>query len=239
MTRPPVNRKAKAPSSRAAASNPDTRRGRPVGDHDARRTDLLAAAIAVIAREGSAGASLRKVASEAGCTTGALVYYFESKEAMLVAVVDSLFDAWELLLGEPGDALDIQGGFQRWLYPSGPDDPIRWLAGFQLLAYARAEPALAVIYQRRYAKYRHKLAKLLAQAQSTGQVRSDIPATLLADQLSAMGDGWMMMLPIEPERFKPSRLKALLDAVATLLRPATEGVKPALAKASRSASVDR
>ncbi|WP_414694373.1 TetR family transcriptional regulator, partial [Phenylobacterium sp.] len=41
------------------------RRGRPVGDRDARRAELLAAAIAVIAQEGYAGTSLRKVAEQA------------------------------------------------------------------------------------------------------------------------------------------------------------------------------
>lgn len=46
------------------------RRGRPVGDREAKRAELLRAAISVIAQEGFAGASLRKVAQRAGCTTG-------------------------------------------------------------------------------------------------------------------------------------------------------------------------
>ncbi|HSM95608.1 MAG TPA: hypothetical protein VLT91_06170 [Rhizomicrobium sp.] len=46
-----------------------------------------------------------------------------------------------------------------------------------------------------------------------------IPAELLADQISAMGDGWMMLFPIEPERFQPKRVKALLDATMALIAP--------------------
>jgi hypothetical protein len=34
-----------------------------------------------------------------------------------------------------------------------------------------------------------------------------------------MGDGWMMLLPIEPMRFRPERMKALLDNVITLISP--------------------
>ncbi|TDD36229.1 TetR/AcrR family transcriptional regulator, partial [Saccharopolyspora elongata] len=48
----------------------------------------------------------------------------------------------------------------------------------------------------------------------------DIPADLLADQLAAMGDGWMMMYPFEPQRFTPKRLQALTDAALTLIAPA-------------------
>src|SRR5689334_4432055 len=58
-------------------------RGRPAGDREAKRADLLKAAIAVIAQDGFAGASLRKVAQRAGCTTGAVTYYFANKREMV------------------------------------------------------------------------------------------------------------------------------------------------------------
>jgi hypothetical protein len=32
-----------------------------------------------------------------------------------------------------------------------------------------------------------------------------------------MGDGWMMMLPIEPDRFRPARVRALLDATLAII----------------------
>nr|WP_216361201.1 TetR/AcrR family transcriptional regulator [Caulobacter mirabilis] len=172
----------------------------------------------MIAREGLAGASLRKVAQHAGCTTGAVTYYFDSREAMVAAVAENLFDQFDLTLGL-GRRLDLRTGFRRWLDWAEAEDSDAWLAGFQLLAHARHEPALAAIYQRRYARYRQVLAEMLAQAQSEGTVRDDIPADLLADHLGAIGDGWMMMLPIEPERFTPSRIQALLDAMQTLVAP--------------------
>jgi len=42
---------------------------------------------------------------------------------------------------------------------------------------------------------------------------------MLADQISAMGDGWMMLFPIEAERFRPNRIKALLYATMALITP--------------------
>lgn len=190
------------------------RRGRPVGDREAKRAELLKAVISVVAQEGYAGASLRKVAQRAGCTTGAVTYYFESKEAMVAAVIEHLFDQFDTLL----DFADIKERFRKWLDMTGADADL-WMAQFQLLAIARHEPALAAIFQRRYARYRRVLASSLARGQNEGTIRKDISADLLADQLSAMGDGWMMMLPIEPERFGPRRIEILLDAVIALIAP--------------------
>jgi hypothetical protein len=42
---------------------------------------------------------------------------------------------------------------------------------------------------------------------SEGVVCSDIPADLLADQVSAMADGWPKMFPVEPNRFSRGRIK--------------------------------
>lgn len=189
-----------------------------MGDHEAKRAELLKAAIAVIAHEGFAGASLRKVAQHAGCTTGAVTYYFANKEAMITAVAESLFDRFDTQLGKGEHRIDVRVGFQRWLDWANADVDA-WQAGFQLLAYARHEPAFAALYQRRYARYRAALTAILARGQSRGVIRSDIPADLLADQLSAMGDGWMMMYPIEPERFQPARMQALLDATFAMVAP--------------------
>lgn len=208
-------------------------RGRPVGDREAKRAELLKAAISVIAQEGFAGASLRKVAQRAGCTTGAVTYYFASKEELVTAILESLFDQFDAQLGRGLDRIDVKEGFRRWLDWTNARDPDAWLASLQLLAHARREPAFAAVYQRRYARYRETLAAILARGQGRGQIRSDISADLLADQLSAMGDGWMMMQPIEPERFQPARVQALLDAVIAMITPPPTGGKadpPATAK---------
>ncbi len=208
-----------------SAAGAIARRGRPVGDHAAKRAELLKAAISVIAREGFAGASLRKVAQRAECTTGAVTYYFANKEKMVTAVAESLFDQFDAQLGKGQDRIDVRVGLQRWLSWINSDDPEPWQAAFQLLAHARHEPAFAAVYQRRYARYRDALTAILARGQTRGLIRCDIPADLLADQLSAIGDGWMIMFPVEPDRFQPTRVQALVDATIAMISPppATNG----------------
>lgn len=199
----------------SAASDVKGRRGRPVGDREAKRKQLLDAGIAVIAELGYAGASLRKVARRAGHTTGAVTYYFDNKEKMVAAIIEYMFDQFDTVL-DLGDTATVKERFERWIEINADTD--LWFTQFQLLAQARIEPAYAAIYQKRYGRYREGLAATLRKQQAQGQVRKDISAEKLADQISAMGDGWMMMIPIEPERFTPKRLGALLDSVVVLLQ---------------------
>jgi hypothetical protein len=138
---------------------------------------------------------------------------------MMAAILESRFDLFDALaLGEDGSG-DIRQGFQRWLDWANSEDPQESLADLQLIAHARHEPALAIVYQRRYDRYRERLTAALAHGQEQGTVRGDIPAAVLADQLCAMGDGWMMMLPVEPERYRSEWINILLDSTMALIAP--------------------
>ncbi|MEV5540239.1 TetR/AcrR family transcriptional regulator [Saccharopolyspora shandongensis] len=196
-------------------------RGRPAGDHLAKRAELLKAATSVIAEEGYANASLRKVAQRAGYTTGAVTYYFANKEALVTALAESRFDSYDAMFDSAQAQSDIKVVFERWLDLT-TGDPEYWPVMSQLLTHARYEPALAAIIERRYARYRRLHTKIIEAGQAQGTIRDDIPADLLADQLAAMGDGWMMMFPFEPERFTTSRVRALIDAVLALIAPTSK-----------------
>ncbi|WP_217474054.1 TetR/AcrR family transcriptional regulator [Stutzerimonas stutzeri] len=195
------------------------RRGRPVGDHLAKRAELLKAAIAVIAQEGYAGASMRKVAQQAGCTTGAVTYYFANKEEMVSAAAQNLFDRVEALLEVNRNQIDIKSLMHQWHQWISQEDPNSWLAWLQLLTHARHEPAFANVIRQRQAHFRRTCTSLLEEGQHQGKIRQDIPADLLADHITAFSDGWLMMLPIEPERFGTERGQALLDAFIVMISP--------------------
>ncbi|WP_280218158.1 TetR/AcrR family transcriptional regulator [Nocardia neocaledoniensis] len=198
------------------------RRGRPTGDHEAKRIELLRAATAVIAEEGYAGASLRKVAQRAGYTTGAVTYYFANKSEMIIALVESRFDRYDAMLEHAREQTDIPALIRRWLAMTAGDSQ-HWPVMSELLVHARSEPVLADLIRDRYARYRDAHAAIIKEAQARGTIRDDIPAELLGDQLVAMGDGWTMMYPFEPQRFVPSRADELLDAVVELIAPVREG----------------
>lgn len=189
--------------------------GRPVGDHEAKRIELLNAAVSVMAQEGYAGTSLRKVAQRAGHTTGAVTYYFANKGALVIAVAEHLYDQFDsMLIGIEG----IKEGVQRWLDTMTGDSDLS-LALVQMVSHAKHEPMVATIFQKRYARYRQAFADIIENGQKNGSVRRDIPADMLADVVSATADGWMIARPIEPARFEPRRVARLLDAVMTMISP--------------------
>ena len=208
-------------ASQAAVEPPAAprKRGRPVGDREARSGELVAAARAVIAQEGYSGATLRKVAEQAGATTGAVSYYFENKEAFVLAVAESLFDefdAWLRAHGEACDPRSLCDSLLSWTTRGGSE---AWLVCLQLLVGARGDAALAAVIARRNASFMANLTKLLRQGQQDGLIRDDFPADVLADQLSAMADGWALTYPLEPERFGHGRMRHLADSAAAMLAP--------------------
>jgi AcrR family transcriptional regulator len=210
-SKPPPDLRVKP---RAAA-----KRGRPVGDREAKSSELIEAARYVIARDGYAGASLRKVAARAGYSTGAVTYYFANKEEMVATVAETLFDEFDGWLDNQPLSIDMRAIFERMIVwtTSGRGDA--WLVALQLLVRAATDRPLAAVIQKRYARFRHKLTTLIERGQSEGVVRSDIRADLLADQVSAMGDGWTMMFPVEPNRFSRGRINDLVNAAIAMLAP--------------------
>ncbi|MGW4336421.1 TetR/AcrR family transcriptional regulator [Rhodococcus koreensis] len=207
-------------ASGSSGTESASRRGRPPGDPEVKRAELLKAATSVIAREGFANASLRKVAQRAGYTTGAVTYYFANKEELILALVESRFDRYDAMLEDIQAETDIKALLERWLHMT-TGDPEFLTVMSELLAHGRHEPALASVWRRRYARFRQVYTSILEAGQARGTVRKDIPADLLADQLSAMGDGWALLFPLEPERFTPSRIKDLVDAAIALIAPAS------------------
>ncbi|WP_231706894.1 TetR/AcrR family transcriptional regulator [Tsukamurella sputi] len=194
------------------------RRGRPPGDRAERRAELLRAATSIIASDGYGACSLRKVAEAAGCTTGAVTYYFKNKTELMVAIAERRFDSYATLLDPGTERAGVRAMLERWLELTVTNRE-QWPVMSQLVTSAWQEPAIASIVQERYGKFRADLADMIREGQGHGTIRDDVPADVLADNVTAMGDGWAMLAPIEPDRFTPAKVEQLLDAVDTLLRP--------------------
>ncbi len=72
--------------------DPPRRAGRPAGgEAEVQRRQLLSTAAAHFARHGFEGASLRKIAAEAGLAHGLIRHYFGSKHTLWEAAADELF----------------------------------------------------------------------------------------------------------------------------------------------------
>src|SRR5262245_33026397 len=209
------------PEARAAA--PKRRpRGRPIGDRDAKIGELLQAAREVIAREGCIGASIRKVAEHAGYSTGAITYYFADRNDLLARVVEDVFHDFDRWLDPDGDALhEIRAMFEFQLKRRGApsEQQVARQVWLQLLVHASTDAKLAAVIKRLYGRFRERLTVLIAHAQGNGTIRKDLAADLLADQISALGDAWLMALTVERKHFDRRRVQNLIDMAIAMLQP--------------------
>jgi AcrR family transcriptional regulator len=176
-------------------------------DHDARRAEIADAVWRVVRREGIEGASVRRVAAEAGCSTGSLRHYFAT-QSELVAF------AMELVVRRVTERVVA-------LRPTGPpvrravaylevtiplDDERRaemqvWLA---FTARALVDPALAELRDRAHADLRGLCAGVV---RALGVTR-DVPAE--AERLHALVDGLALHAVVDPRTTTPRRVRTLL-----------------------------
>ena len=162
---------------------------------------------------------MRNVAEAAGCTTGAVTYYFKNKTELMVAIAERRFETYETLLDPGTERAGVRAMLERWLELTVTNRE-QWPVMTQLVMSARQEPAIAAIVQERYGQFRADLADMIREGQRHDTIRDDIPAEVLAENVTAMGDGWAMLAPVEPDRFMPEKVQQLLDGVDVLLRPA-------------------
>src|SRR3712207_6803592 len=74
-------------------------------EESGRRESILAAALAEFSAKGFRGATIKSIAEAAGISTGLLYWYFDSKEALLQAVLGEFTPLFRLI-GDPAALLD-------------------------------------------------------------------------------------------------------------------------------------
>lgn len=147
-------------------------------DHDERRAEIVCAARTVLARDGVDGATMRRIAREARCTTGRITHYFVDKDELMIAVLRSVHRSsrqrMEAALRDPdGDAR-----LERVIEAALPLDAERrneWSIWMTFLAHAVTSAALQSELKVRYVDW----SALLAGVMGT-EPDSDTVAVLVA-----------------------------------------------------------
>ncbi len=108
---------------------------------DQRRTELIDAAITVIARDGLSAATTRAIVAEAGMPLGAFHYVFASRDELLERVIESVTDeerlaAWLSVDGEGGIRTVLSQGLDAYLRLL-ESDPSRELALLEVAVHAQ------------------------------------------------------------------------------------------------------
>jgi TetR/AcrR family transcriptional regulator, transcriptional repressor of bet genes len=193
-----------------------------VVDHEQRREELAAAVWRIAAHEGLEAVTVRRVADEAGWSTGALVHYFSDKEELLLFAFRTGADrvSRRMAATEARTANPLE--LARAMLAEGlPVDRARqeevrvW---FAFLGLALTRPVLARAQRVTYRSWRDRVAEYLRAAQRDGTIRPGVDPAAEAAALVALVDGIAVQASFEPGRFPAARQRALVDARVDELR---------------------
>ena len=182
---------------------PKFRRAEP----DERRELLVAAALRCLARDGHAGISVRRIATEAGVSVGLLNHHFGSIDALIADTYHKLASELTTALrqeiqqaGTPAEKMDafLVGSFS----PRVMDPQLLgvWVVFWSLIRHSEH---VSQSHEKSYRAYLDLLRQLLDDlAAGEGFVIAD--ARLAAIGLSAMLDGLWLEWCLNPDTFSPA-----------------------------------
>lgn len=158
-----------------------------------RRRQLTEAAIRAMARDGVARTTTRSIAAEAGVSLSVFHYCFDSKQALVEAVITTLTDHSVTVVKQalrPRATLveTVRAGFQAY-WDHVRAHPDEHMLTYELTQYALREPGFEHLARRQYELYGAAYTELIDGLRRTMDLQLAVPATVLARYLAAMTDG--------------------------------------------------
>lgn len=194
-----------------------------------RSKQAVAAARAVLMRDGVPGTTMRAVASEAGIPLGTLQYVFPTKLGLLRAVIEDIVEEIVELLAssaeiESGLENAIRNGLRNFWQTLVVDHRELQLVQLELVTHALRTPGLEELPRWQYERYTEAVAQWCQEAASRSGERSAIPFARLGRVLVAAIDGLIVQHVIDPNTDRAVEdLETLMEMVVAFaaVRPAS------------------
>lgn len=204
----------------------------------ARRAEILHAAAEEFARAGLEGASYNQIIAAAGASKGAMYYYFDNKEDLLLTLVGDLAERSSAAIGDPGPFRDSAGFWAEMRVLSARavafflGDPI--VAGLaKRLISASPDTSLGRAVAGHTRRVEAFTEDLLRRGQAVGAVRTDLPVELLAHLLTGLGEAVDRWLLARWPSLDPAALAALPDQTVDLFARLAAPTPPSTAPKTR------
>jgi AcrR family transcriptional regulator len=165
-----------------------------------RRSHIIEAAKTEFAESGFEQASYNRIIDQAGLSKGAMYYYFDDKLDLYVTVLEAVNDEMVEILGmgedwEPSGefwAAMTEMGQKGWAFAASHPELTALVKSLQTFPMkARKEGRLGELFD----VWRNLLHKLLMHGRSRGEVRSDVPVSMLVEIVVALDeaiDVWLL-----------------------------------------------
>jgi AcrR family transcriptional regulator len=197
------------------------------------REQLLDAAARVFAERGYRGASVERIAAEAGVTKGALYWNFESKADLFFSLLDERVDKRVRMLVEATEAVagedTVTPLVSREISDVVDEERHMLLLTHEYWSLAARDPELSARYAERQRSLRTLVAHgLVAHHEATSIVLTADPEQL-ATGVIALANGLAMDRIIDPDSVPDQLLGEMLGLIydGLVLRSASAALRPA------------
>jgi AcrR family transcriptional regulator len=188
-----------------------------ITDATAIKQRIGAAACAVIANEGIQSASMRRVAQEAGSTTGLLTHYFRDKDELVTyayrLVLDRMLaDAAQRVAGAGTIGERLQAAIEA-IEPTGPELKRFTVVMINFWAQAAFNPAFATRCKQDYRRWRALIAGTIRSGIAAGELQRGTDVRALTDLLTLLSDGLSVGMTLTPANYPRGHRRAIISGV--------------------------
>ncbi|MCC0099495.1 TetR/AcrR family transcriptional regulator [Streptomyces flavotricini] len=182
-----------------------------------RRRQLTEAAIRAMARDGVPRTTTRSIAAEAGVSLSVFHYCFDSKQALLESVIETITEHYLAVVKEailPRTTLreTVRAGFRAY-WDHVRAHPAEHMLTYELTQYALREPGFEHLARRQHQLYCATYAQLLEQVCLDMETGLRVPVPVLARYLAAMTDGLTLNFLVLGDA-AAAEAEAILDMVS-------------------------
>jgi TetR/AcrR family acrAB operon transcriptional repressor len=173
-------------------------------------SQIVQAAIRVLARQGYAGTSLLDIAREAGMSKGAVHYHFPTKEALLSVVLKTACETVQArTLGVFGQGEDLLESFRKaievlWEARASRSDEALVVA--DLLAQSLHDPSLRPQLAEFYRISTEQVEAYLGERLSSLGLEPKVPLSTLSRLVLGILDGLMLQVFVDPDAIGPDQI---------------------------------
>lgn len=172
------------------------------------RALLLKSASMVFKRRGLQGASLEEIAEEAGFSRGAVYSNFKNKEDLFLALGDERNIAWERVFSEKLETTEQSPEARareagQLIADVLDEDSKVFPLDMEFWSHAIRNEKLRCRLAKQYDELRLSIAKIFDAQLSELGITSPVPTEDIATVISALLEGFMLQMLIDPERFPP------------------------------------
>ncbi len=186
------------------------------------RRALIAAAMAEFVEHGFDTPSLDAISARAGYTRGAFYVHFKDRDALVVAVMETVLGEFLdaiLAVDTDGDDSDLEATVFRFANALAQGNQVTGESGsmrtHHLLEVCARSPLIRERFLEMIGEAERRVAEATRAAQAAGTVRTDTDANAVAAILSSLAMGVVQMF----ELGVPVNLDAMRATVLTLLAP--------------------